>query len=339
MNEDSHCIRWCAGLLASVILLRLFGAGISSALCRPSALSAIMYLETGRIVHPWQYRAPSPEIPSDTLAEDEPTAPAPPLPAIVSAQAAQAVEVTYFCDLRPDISALAAQPLTWDLTEDQPSVLIFHTHATESYEKNGEDYSESSPYHTSDTRYNMVAVGDLVAAILEQNGIRVIHDRTLHDEPSYEEAYDRARTSVEDYLSRYPSIRLVLDLHRDAADRDGVQISTTCLAGGRESAKLMLILGSNAGDYDHPYWLENLSLGVKLQALLGENYPELFRPLQLSAGRYNQDLCPGCLLVEVGTAGNTREQAFQAATLLAQGIVALAHGTQADSPVTESGRS
>ena len=322
MHEDNQCIRWCAGLLAAVIVFRLFGSGIATFLCRPSTFSAIMYLETGRIVRPWQGllapRDPSQEIPRWANAT----------PATVSAQDAQAVEVTYFCDLRPDIEALAAQPLNWNLADGQPAVLILHSHATECYEKNGEDYIESSPYHTSDTRYNMISVGDLVAEILEKNGIRVIHDRTLHDADSYEDAYDKSRDSVQAYLSQYPTIRLVLDLHRDAADRDGVQIVTTCNAGGTESAKLMLVVGSNASGYDHPYWLDNLSLGVKLQAIMGSRYPELFRPLQLSAGRFNQDLFPGYLLVEVGTAGNTREQAYQAATLLAQGIVDIAYGTR-----------
>lgn len=327
MNEDRRCMRWCTGLIAAVAALRLLGgnllAFVPELLCSPTALSAMMYLETGRIVR---------GVPQET-AESLPTAPKPVETETVSLLPAEgeAVEVSYFCDLRPDLGEMAAKPLNWDLTDGQPAVLILHTHAMESYEKNGEDYEESSPYRTADTRYNMVSIGDAVAEILEENGIAVIHDRSLHDENSYEDAYDDARQTMEEYLARYPTIRLVLDLHRDAAERDGVQIVTTCMSGEEETAHLMFVMGTDAGGYDHPYWQENLSLAVKLQAYLSRDYPELFRPLQLSAGRYNQDAHAGILLVEVGTAGNTHEQAVSAARLLAEGIAALSHGT------TESG--
>ena len=82
-----------------------------------------------------------------------------------------------------DTLSLLQQPLNWDLTADAPTVLILHSHATESYEKEP-GCTETAPYRTVDTEYNMVSIGDRVAEVLEAGGIRVIHDRSLHDYPS-----------------------------------------------------------------------------------------------------------------------------------------------------------
>lgn len=317
MNEDRRFIRWCAYLIAAAIAFRLCGSAalrlIPTLLERPGTVAAIMYLETGRVLKA-SVTEPAPAKTAETLPE-------------ISYDEGEAVEVSFFCDLRPDFGALAEMPLRWNLTGEAPTVLIFHSHAMESYEKNGEDYEESSPYRTADTDYNMVSIGDYIARILEENGIRVIHDRTLHDESSYENAYDDARESVEQYLEEYPEISLILDLHRDAAERDGQQIVTTCMAGSEEAAKLMFVMGTDAY-FSHPYWEESLAIAVKLQAIIAREYPDMCRPLQLSASRFNQELHPGFLLVEVGTAGNTLAQAKQAAGVLAEAIVTLAHGTK-----------
>lgn len=225
-----------------------------------------------------------------------------------------------------DTLALLQQPLEWDLIGEEPTVLILHSHATESYEKEGA-YEETSPYRTLDTNYNMVSIGDRVAERLEEEGIRVIHDRTLHDYPSYNDAYVNARQTIEDTLAKYPSICLVLDLHRDAAeDETGNQKVSTVTVDGSDCANVMMVMGSDKGNLPYPNWERNLSLAVKLQAQLEENYPGLCRPIHVVTSRYNQDLSTGALLIEVGTAGNTHAQALRAAQYLAEGIVSLAKG-------------
>ena len=225
-----------------------------------------------------------------------------------------------------DILALLQSPLYWDLLSDKPTVLILHTHATESYE-NTEGYTQSSAYRTLEEDYNMLSIGDAVAEALEAGGIRVIHDRTLHDYPAYNDAYQNARQTIRSHLEENPSICLVLDLHRDAAeDSAGNQKRETVELDGSPSARLMLVMGSDQGSLSHAQWQKNLSLAVKLQAQLEGSHPGLCRPIQLKASRYNQDLSTGALLVEVGTAGNTRQEALQAASFLAEGILALAKG-------------
>lgn len=237
------------------------------------------------------------------------------------------------CDYRPDIKELLEQPLFWDLTGDGPTVLIVHTHASESYTKQaGQNYTETAEFRTLNTAYNMVALGDKLTQLLEQAGISVIHDRTLHDYPSYNNAYTNSRQSVQDYLSRYPSIQVVLDLHRDAAlNSDGSQYAPTLTVNGETVAQIMLVVGSDASGMLHPRWEENLAAAVKLQVLLERQTPGITRSTILRAQRYNHDLSEGAMIVEIGTAGNSLQQAMAAVPYLADALIALCHGTTADS--------
>ena len=155
----------------------------------------------------------------------------------------------------------------------------------------------------------------------------MIHDRNLHDYPAYNDAYANARLSVSQVLEENPSICLVLDLHRDAAeDENGNQKRSAVTVEGEACARLMMVMGSDKGNLSFPHWEQNLALAVKLQACLEQKYEGLCKPIQLVTSRYNQDLSTGALLVEVGTAGNTHREALAAAEHLAEGILALANG-------------
>ena len=252
--------------------------------------------------------------PAATIPATEPTLP--------SYSDADELELYYASTEKPDIPALLAQPLRWNLRGEEPTVLIVHTHTTESYTRVDEPYTESAAWRTADENYNMVAIGEIVKHILEENGIPVIHDRELHDYPSYNGSYTRTRRAIQDYVNQYPSIQLILDLHRDAAGEGSNQMRTSATVDGEPSAQLMLVMGTNYDSYP-----ENLSLALKLHAQLEQQCPGITRPLQLRAARFNQDLCPGSLLVEVGAAGNTHPEARRAAEQLAEAIVALAEGT------------
>ena len=173
----------------------------------------------------------------------------------------------------------------------------------------------------------MVAVGDLLAKLLEAAGIGVIHDRQTHDYPSYNSSYNNSRKSVKEYLEEYPSIRLVLDLHRDAMERsDGSQIATSATVDGEKSAQIMFLVGTDESGNYHPDWQDNLALAAKLNVLMEGIAPGITRPSTLRAQRFNQDLGMVALLVEVGAAGNTLTEALRAIPVLAQAIIALKNG-------------
>lgn len=206
---------------------------------------------------------------------------------------------------------------------DSPQVLIIHTHGSEAYTMPpGEEYVASGDCRTTDEAYSVVRVGEELAAVLEQAGISVLHDKTLHDHPRYSGAYERSLKTVERYLQRYPTIQLVLDIHRDAiSDAQGNICKIVSNIGGVNAAQLCFIVGTDGGGASHPNWQENLKLASALQETLCSRYPTLMRPVTVRNSRYNQHAAPYCLLVEVGAAGNSLYEAIYSAKLLGEAIV------------------
>lgn len=225
-------------------------------------------------------------------------------------------------------AGVALDPESWILTppelpsEPGPKVLIYSTHTTESYTKNGENYTETAAYRTLSSGFNMLSLGARLQERLEALGIEVLRDETLHDYPSYNNAYVSSRKSVQAYLEEYPSLALVLDLHRDAASGKQ-QLRPLAETASGTAARLMLVVGTNAGGRSHPDWQKNCALALRLQTLLERRSPGITRPINLRAQRFNQDLSPGALLIEIGGAGNTHAEALTAVDLLAQAIAEL----------------
>ena len=264
-------------------------------------------------------------VPETTVAQT--TAPVK-LPVSFSQEDGRLVELSNATHYGVELAQLVTKPLRWDLTEGGAKVLIVHTHATESFTKEGESYEESGNFRTLNESYNMVQVGAVMAQVLRSYGIEVIHDRTLHDYPSYNGSYSASRKTVEGYLAQYPDIALVLDVHRDSVELEsGRQMDTSAQVNGKESARLMLVMGTDAGGLHHPQWQENVALAVQLHAQLERTAPGIMRQLYLRKERFNQDLLPGMLLVEVGAAGNTLAEALTAAEALGHAIGALRYGT------------
>lgn len=209
------------------------------------------------------------------------------------------------------------------LSEDEPQILIVHTHGSEAYTPvPGTDIVWSGDYRTTDYRFNVVKAGDEMAAVFGEAGISVLHDRTLYDYPSYSGAYDRSLASIERYLEKYPSISFVLDVHRDAIeDTQGNQYKVVSeIDGVGVAAQMSLVIGSDGSGLSHPDWMENLKLAAAIQEEALARYPTLMRPVLLRNSRYNQHATKGSLLVEVGAAGNSLDEALLAAKLFAEGF-------------------
>ena len=222
--------------------------------------------------------------------------------------------------LEADLAAAAAAPVELTLEEERPQILILHTHATEAYTPDGTDVYLPSDNNTRtlDTSYNMVRVGAEMERVFTEMGLEVVHDETLYDYPQYNGAYDRSAAAVAAWLEEYPTIRVVLDVHRDALiGEDGTVYKAVTTVDGASTAQVMLVLGSSEGG-EHPNWRSNLTLACKIQNGMNTLYPTLARPMTLRSSRYNQQLCSGSLLVEVGTHGNTLQEALAAARLFAR---------------------
>lgn len=213
------------------------------------------------------------------------------------------------------------QPFSARLTEEGPQILILHTHGSEGYTPAGDEKIVwSGDHRTTDTRCNVVRVGDEMAEVFGQTGISVLHDRTLYDYPSYAGAYDRSLAAIQNYLKQYPSIQFILDIHRDAIeDGQGDQYKVvSSIDGIGTAAQLSIVVGSDGSGLTHPDWMENLRLAVAIQENILSRYPTLMRPVLLRNSRYNQHAAPGSLLVEVGSAGNSPEEAVLAGRLFAE---------------------
>ncbi len=211
----------------------------------------------------------------------------------------------------------AAKAPDFSPAADGPLILIMHTHTTECYEsRESEVYYEDSPTRTTDLEKSVVKVGEAVAEELEAAGIGVIHDKTLHDYPQYTGAYDRSAETVAGYLKKYPSIKIVIDLHRDAIEEDGVRYAPTAVINGKSAAQVMMIVGCK----NVPGYRYNLRIAARVQSKLESLSPGLTRPILFDERNYNQELTHGSFLVEVGAAANTLEEAVYAGELFGKAL-------------------
>ncbi len=223
-------------------------------------------------------------------------------------------------DLSFDAAALSSAPVNIQLADaTAPQILIMHTHATEAYTPDGTDlYVPSDQSRTLDNTQNMVRIGTEMKTVFESMGLNVIHDETPYDYPAYSGAYARSGEGIKKYLEQYPSIKIVLDIHRDAlTGADGTVYKTMTIMDGAQVAQIGLVLGSPQKG-DHPLWQENLTLAMRVQKSMNTLYPTLARPISINSPVYNQNLTTGSLLVEVGSHGNTLQEAIAAARLFAR---------------------
>ena len=219
-----------------------------------------------------------------------------------------------------DMAALAKADISVTLEDPGPQILIVHTHGSEAYTMDGVDiYQESDASRTLNENYNMLRIGDEMQAVFEGMGLTVVHDRTLYDYPQYNGAYTRSGDAIRAWLKEYPSIQIVLDVHRDALiGENGTVYKAVTEVDGEKTAQVMMIVGTDDLGQDHPHWKNNLALAVRIQQNLDRNWPSAARPITLRSSRFNQQLTQGSLLVEVGSHGNTLQEALRGARLFAQ---------------------
>ena len=228
-----------------------------------------------------------------------------------------------YTDYALDISRLLEDCPELKLSEAEgPQILIYHSHTTEAYTMDGTDiYVESDASRTTDPNFNMIRIGEEMKAVFEAAGLEVIHDDTLYDYPVYSGAYERSAKGIAGILEKYPTIQLVLDVHRDALTGSDGTVYKTVAGTTPKCAQIMLVVGSDAGGQTHDGWRNNLSLAVGLQQKTLKDHGTLIRPIVLRSSRFNQQMSSGALLVEVGSHGNTLREAITAARLFAQTIV------------------
>lgn len=221
-----------------------------------------------------------------------------------------------------DIESLFYNDLSFDPSHNgNPTVLILHTHGTESFTPHGDDWYENTDnYRSNDTNLNIVRVGAEIAAVLEERGINVIHSRQIHDYPSFRGSYGRSLQAAEEYLARYPHIDIIFDVHRDAI-RDassGNYIRTLVDIAEEDIAQIMFVVGTDHAGLYHPTWRNNLAFVLQLQSEMLGFHPTFPRPISLREERFNHHLSPGSVLVEIGSNANTLQEALLAGRIFAE---------------------
>lgn len=228
-------------------------------------------------------------------------------------------------DKKIDEDKLLKEPLIYNFDDSVPMVLVVHTHATECYALKEQSFStpdESGSYgfydsdsttRSMDTSENMIAIGEAFCSTLSKNGVSAIQCRIMHDKEDYNTSYANSRKSIEEYLEEFPSIKYVIDIHRDSlTSNDGTKTKVM----SKDIDKCAQVMLVNGTVFDN--WEDNLSLALKFKKAMDEKYPSLSRPIYLRNSRYNLDLTRGSLLLEVGTCANTLEEALKAAELSAE---------------------
>ncbi|MBQ8208521.1 MAG: stage II sporulation protein P [Clostridia bacterium] len=236
-------------------------------------------------------------------------------------------ETGYDPDIKELLKSEDSIPVFAEADSDLPIVLIIHTHGTESYMEEGKSYyadDGSDISRTEDTDKNVVHIGSLMADILNSEGINTLHCEIMHDKDSYQDSYTRAAETIREYLAKYPSIKYVFDVHRDAILKsDGSLVSAVTEIDGESVAQVMTVVGSNYKGANFPDWEKHLSLALKLKSKLDESYESLSRPVYLRGAAYNQQYTPGSLLLEIGTSGNTLAEAERAGEIVAKALAEL----------------
>lgn len=223
-------------------------------------------------------------------------------------------------DYNIDYQQLLSNELGFEITDsDSPQVLIVHTHTTESFLINDNGYYYTDyPFRSNDSSRNMVAVGDEIVKSLKSKGIPTVHATEIHD-TTYTGSYSRSEQTIYKYIEKYPDIKVILDIHRDAVgyDDERGKYKPTFTYNGKKAAQIMIMSGYDPyNSYGLGHWQENLTFALKIQQKAEELYPGMTRPLYFGDFAYNMFINNGSLLIEVGTETNTLSEAKYTGELL-----------------------
>lgn len=221
-----------------------------------------------------------------------------------------------------DISDMLNKTPSINIKGSGAKVLITHTHATESYAKADSDFYDITASDRSDNlEQNVVRIGAELASVLNEHGIKTLHDTVLHDVPSFNGSYAHSLSSVNEYLSENPTIQIVFDIHRDSiVYDDNTKAKVMTNINGKNAAQLMFVVGTDEKGLYNPDWRENIKTAIHFQKEISDKYPKLMRHINLRKERFNGHTTHASMIIEVGTSGNTLDEALYSIRLAGECI-------------------
>lgn len=214
----------------------------------------------------------------------------------------------------------STEPVKNNITSDKPLIALYNTHSSETFE-----LTDGVTHKKAGEAGGVATVASEIQKLInEKYHIGVKFDPTIHDK-SFNKSYAVSEKTARKLIQENPDLKLIFDIHRDGAMTREQSVTTI---NGQKVGKLLIVVGTDARA-ENPKWRENLQLARKLVTKLNEMYPGLCRGITIKEGRYNQHLSTHSLLVEIGSAKNTTDEAVAAGKLFAEAVVALLNDMEA----------
>lgn len=229
-------------------------------------------------------------------------------------------------DIVFDIVDIKPAPEPMVLTGQGPQILVYHTHSREAFKQDPRNrYMAVEAYRSNDLEFTVVRVGEVLTKHLREKGISALHDTTEHEQGDFSTAYVRSLNTIKNRIDDYPSLRIFLDIHRNAY-LPGVREpdDEVVIINGQRVARIFAVIGTGEGFVggfeERPDWRENYRFALRITQELNKIHPELAKNIHVMRGRYNQHISTNAVLLEIGSNLTTLKEAERATYYLATAL-------------------
>lgn len=204
------------------------------------------------------------------------------------------------------------KPNSIKLDDKDPYVMIYHTHATESYAP-----MKQNNYHVDKREHNVISVGEMIGGVLQEKGHKIKHIDKYHDLPSFNKSYNQSLKTAKEELGKNENLKIILDVHRDGVDEgskymEKAQAAARVNINGKTAATFKMVVGP-----DNPNKEQLLKFSRYIRDKSNEKYPGLCTGIIVKPyGKFNQYVSDHYTLLEIGSNLNTMDEAKETGRLV-----------------------
>ena len=198
----------------------------------------------------------------------------------------------------------------------KPQVYIYNTHDTEEY-LGGSGVREASKLF----EHKLNEIG--IYTIVDDRRVTPYLDTSYS---TFYQSYAISRKYLEEYINKYNDFDLVIDLHRDALDREYSYVTID----GVNYAKILFVQGVR---YDH--YKDNLDLVTRISDMVNSKYKGVSKGIMIKDkdyqhDNYNQDLSSHAMLLELGSNNSTWDEVNNTINILIPIFKEVIYGKEAN---------